>query len=697
MRYLGIDTGGTFTDLVEIDADGRIAFDKAFSTPREPEQGVLDAIEALARGRSEALADILRDTVKFAHGTTVSTNALIQRQGAKVGLIVTHGFEDTLVIGRGPVGRTGGLPLSKAIDFLHCPVPEPLVPKHLTRGLHERVTVTGEVLAKPDSDEARRLIRELIDAGAESLAVCLLWSFRNPAHERMVKDVAREIAPEIPISLSCEIAPRMGEFERMVTTVVNAFIGPTTQRYILSLQRRLSENGLGPPVQVMKSSGGVTLPERIENEAVSVVNSGPIGGLIAARHIGRALGFDNIITADMGGTSFDVGIISRGVFEEQETPFLDQGLPVQVPAIKVVTIGAGGGSIAWTDGFRLQVGPQSAGADPGPACYGRGGKLPTVTDALVVLGIINPTNFFGGRHALDLAAADAAITEHVARPLGLSMLDAAAGIYEVITARMADLIRKATVESGNDPRQFCLLSYGGAGGAHCAAFSAQLGIRKVIVPYAAPVFSALGCAFSDVICTHTRSEPVLLENSAEVMNAVNTTFAELRRRVLDDMAAMDFASDELTVRFKIDLRYEGQMNEVSLAWESGRLSGEDVARLRTAFEQLYEQRFGSGTTHEKSALELISFRAEAVKETAKPPIAPIFNGNAKAAPSATFRPVYRRGAGWTDAAIYAFHELAPGKLYRGPAVIERDSTTVWLPPDSAASLDVYGNIEIVQG
>ena len=698
MRYLGVDTGGTFTDLVQIDDNGRITFEKAFSTPSHPENGVLDVLAQLALNQGESLRESLQATGRFVHGTTASTNALIQRKGAKVGLLVTHGFEDTLYIARGPVGRTGGLPLSQALDFLHTPVPEPLVPKHLTEGLRERVTVTREVLAPLRAEEVRAAIQRLIDRGTDSLAVCLLWSFRYPAHEQLVKRIAAEMAPHLPVSLSSDIAPRMGEFERLVTTVVNAFIGPTTERYISSLQRRLAENGLAPVVQVMKSSGGVTMPERVATEAVSIINSGPIGGLIAARHVGKLLGFDNIITADMGGTSFDVGLITGGVFEEQRTPFIDQGLPVLVPAIKVVTIGAGGGSIAWTDGYRLHVGPQSAGSDPGPVAYGRGGTQPTVTDALVVLGIIDPLTFFGGRYKLDKNAALAAIETSIAKPLGLSAIEAAAGIYEVITAKMGDLIRKATVESGNDPKDFCLLAYGGAGGAHCAAFSGQLGIRKVVIPYAAPVFSAFGCAFSDVLCSHSKSEPVRLDDTPQTLALIADTFAELEARVVADMQIAGFAAEELIVRYKIDLRYEGQMNEVSLDWESGRLAAAEVEALRGAFERLYQQKFGAGTTHKKSALELISFRAEAVKEIPKPVIAPVFSAStehkAEALRPIAKRRVYQHGRGWLEADIYDFDRLAPGHAYRGPAVIERQSTTVWLPPGSAAVLDVYGNIAI---
>jgi len=699
MRHLGVDTGGTFTDLVEIDGEGRISFDKAFSTPAAPEQGIIDVLERMAASHGAPVAGYLADTARFAHGTTVSTNALIQRRGARVGLITTAGFEDTLEIGRGPIGRAGGLPQSKAMDFLHTEPPPPLVARALIRGVAERVTVSGEVIAPIDPAEIEALIAGLLEGGMESLAVCLLWSFRNPAHEQAVRDMARRLAPDLPVSLSSEVAPRMGEFERMVTTVVNAFIGPVTERYIGGLQRRLGDLGLARRVQVMKSSGGVTLPEAVGSQAVSIVNSGPIGGLVAARHVGAVLGHRRIITADMGGTSFDVGLIADGVFEEETSPFLGQGLPVHIPSIKVVAIGAGGGSIAWSDGYRLQVGPQSAGADPGPACYGRGGTEPTVTDALVLLGIIDPAHFFGGRYALDADAARDAVERRIAGPLGLELMDAAAGIYEVVTARMGDLIRKVTVESGLDPRDFTLLAYGGASAAHCAVFARQLGVGRVVLPYAAPVFSALGIALSDIVYGHVKSEPLPLDDAPETLEAVNRTFDELTRLARADMDAGGIGEDGVKLRYRIEMRYRGQMNEVSLHWPGARFAADDVPRLRTAFETYYQQRFGAGTIRPGAALELISFRAEAVREIEKPPLARLFDGAAEAAPSppARTRAVYVHGAGWITAAIHDFETLRPGAPIDGPAVIERTNTTVWLPPGAAATLDAYGNIEIDPG
>lgn len=688
---LGIDTGGTFTDLALLDGDGRLWVDKAFSTPDAPDRAVSDVVARLAESQGISTGALLANTGRFAHGTTVSTNALIQRKGARVGLITTRGFEDTLVIARGPIGRVGGLPPSKAMDFIHTEPPPPLVPRALTRGVGERVAATGEVIAPLNEDDVHSAVQDLLDAGIESLAVCLLWSFRHPAHEDHIEAIARGMSPALPISLSSRVAPRLGEFERCVTTCINAFIGPVTERYISALQSDMEQNGLSHPVQVMKSSGGVTLPERIAEEAVTVVNSGPIGGLVAARHLGGLLGHDNIITADMGGTSFDVGLIANGAFEEENGPFLDQGLPVNIPAIKVVTIGAGGGSIAFSDGYRLHVGPESAGADPGPACYGRGGTRPTVTDALVALGIIDPKNFFGGRYALDPDLALRAIGDEVATPLGLKPIEAAAGIFQLVTARMADLIRKVSIESGNDPRRFVLYAYGGASGAHCASFAAQLGIQKVIVPYAAPVFSAFGIALSDILFGHSVSDPIPLAEAG--LTTVNARFAELSARVRADMAASGIDPKNSMLRQRIDMRYRGQMNEITLDWPSGAFEEGDAARLRAAFESEYERRFGPGTIRADAPLELISYRVEAIKPTDKPKLAeierPPESGTAVCA-----RKVYHGNDGWLEAAVYDFASLTPETRIPGPAVIERDSITVWLPPGSAAMMDRYGNLEI---
>lgn len=688
---IGVDTGGTFTDLVVIDDDGAIRTEKAFSTPDSREQGVFDVLERAARTLNTSVGDILSRTDILAHGTTASTNALIQRRGARVGVLFTAGFEDTLAIARGPIGRVGGLPQSQAMDFIHTEPPTPIVPRDMVRGVIERIGADGRIVTPLNQTALRKSVEELIGQGAESLAVCLLWAFRNAEHEERVAEICKEIAPGIPVSLSHQIAPKMGEFERAVTTVINAYIGPLTQKYIGDLDKGLAQEGLSNPIQVITSTGGAARAANVGKQAVSIVNSGPVGGLVAARFLGDRLGHEKILTADMGGTSFDVGLIDGDTLEEDPRPFLDHGLPVTLPAVKLVTIGAGGGSIAWTDGYRLHVGPQSAGADPGPAAYGRGGTEPTVTDALVVCGIVNPENFFGGGYKLDRELSERAIADRIARPLGLDLAEAAAGILEIVNARMANLIRKVSIESGHDPGAFALYAYGGATGAHCAEFARHLGIGELILPYAGPVFSALGVAIADIAYSHTRSEPMPLANDR--VDAINRNFANLRAAAAADMEAAGIPPDTCTFRHRIEMRYRGQMNDVTLDWPSDRFEGGDIGVLRDLFEAYYQKRFGAGTVRAETPLELISFRVEAIHKTRRPDLAALDDTAIEQAGPKT-RPVYLRGAGYVDADIIDFAALRAGAPYHGPAVIERDTTTIWLPAGATATMDTLGNLAI---
>ena len=686
---IGVDAGGTFTDLVLIDGQGGIVTAKAFSRPDAPEAGVLEVLERAAATAGFAVSEILARTATFAHGTTVSTNALIERKGARVGALFTHGFEDTLAIGRGPVGRVGGLGPALAMDFIHTEPPAPLVPRRMVRGVRERIGSDGEVVVALDETHLRMAVAELLEAGAESLAVCLLWSFRNPAHERRVAEIAQEMAPALPLSLSSEIAPKMGEFERAVTTVVNAHVGPVTERYLASLDTRLGAAGLRTPLQVVTSSGTAARVGDAGRRAVSIINSGPAGGLIAARHLGRELGHDRIITADMGGTSFDVGLIDGGDFEEDPRPYLDQGLPVLLPTARLVTIGAGGGSVIRTDGYRLHVGPESMAADPGPAAYGRGGTRATVTDALIACGIIDPEGFFGGRFRLDPERALDALGE-VAAPLGMTALDAAAGAIEVVNAMMANLIRKVSIESGHDPGAFALYAYGGATGAHCAELARQLGIREIVLPHAGPVFSALGVAIADITYSHARSEPTAL--GAEAAEVATRSFGELKAATRRDMIDAGLDPERCTFRFRIEMRYRNQMNEITIDWPRPELAPADAGALEALFEAEYGARFGAGVARPGTPLELISFRVDASHPAHQPAPAPLAATGSSS--SRGTRRVHVRGAGWTDADVIDFSALAPDTGIEGPAVIERDTTTIWVPAGAGAARDRFGNIRL---
>ncbi len=695
--YIGVDTGGTFTDVVILDEQGTMTFDKALSTPDNPARGVMNALANAAALLGTDVASVLTNATRFAHGTTVATNALITRKGARVGLITTAGFEDTTIIARGPMGRTMGVPIEQTLDYIYTERAEPLVPKALIRGVRERVDLEGDVIAPINEDDIERVVRELLGAGVDSIAVCLMWSFRNRRHEEIIMAAIRAMGNGAHVSLSSEVAPVIGEFERANTTVVNAYVAPRLSSYINDLQERLAAQGFEWPLQVMKNSGGACLPSRIDREAVSVIDSGPVAGLVASQYFGSILGYDNVLATDMGGTSFDVGVIYRGEPAEEKMPFVDKGLPVRAPRVREVGIGAGGGSIAWTEGQRLMVGPQSAGASPGPVCYGQGGAEPTVTDALVVLGILDPDNFFGGRMKLDKAAAAAAIQERVAGPLNMTVLEAAAGIYDIVTAKMADLIRKVTVESGYDPREFALFAYGGASPAHVVQYGAALGVREMIVPHSSAVFSALGCVLSDVKFIYEHSDPLYVEETQEFVNAFNAAFEDLERRVLADVAASGIGENEIFLVRRLEVRYEGQFNEFTIPWRAEPLTFDTMGRIRQEFEERYEARFGQGTSRTIHPLEVITFRLEAIRATDKPALAQVDavrNNDGLEHARVGRRPVYLRRYGQLDASVYDYDHLLPGHALEGPAIIQRHDTLIVVPPGYEANIDGHRNTRI---
>ncbi len=688
---VGIDTGGTFTDCVVIDAAGRVHIDKAFSTPGDPSVGARDALRNVAAQLGVSDAEILAGCIRFAHGTTVATNSLIQRSGTPVGLVTTRGFEDTVVISRGAMGRNTGIPLEQALDFVRNEKPAPYVERRITFGVNERVDLDGDVVGPLREEDVAVVAAALAEAGVGSVAVSLLWSFRNPAHEERVRELLHAALPGLEISLSSEVSPVSGEYERTMTTVVNAYLAPVLARYIGRLAGGLAADGLRYPVQLMTCAGGTIFPADVARRAVSLINGGPVGGLVAARELGATLGFDNVITTDMGGTSFDVGLIHRGVIRTEASTFVSQGTPVQLEAAKVVTIGAGGGSIAWTDGERLLVGPNSAGSRPGPACYNHGGIEPTVTDALVVLGLLDPAAFFGGRTRLRVDLAEAAIRARVAEPLGLSVETAAAGIYEIVTARMSDLVRQTTVSEGLDPRRFTLIAYGGAAPLHAAAYAESLGVREVIVPPTSSVFSALGCALSDIRYTYARSSPLRLETVGAAAPAAEI-YGELERRAVADMTESGHAAGGIVLRRRLDVRYAGQMSELTI--ELPRSDGDFAGQVRAAFEGEYATRFGVMTIPRNGRIELITFRVEALVAAARPPAATIPERRGAPLVSTGSRRIFTRQYGAAQADVYDGAALMSGDRMAGPALIGRSDTTIFIPTGHHAEVDAFGNVHI---
>ena len=476
--YLGIDIGGTFTDLVLMDDDGNISTSKAPTTPGELEKGVFDAVAVVADAQGLTPEALLGRVAAFGHGTTQATNALIERTGAVTGLITTRGFGDTLALQR-LMGFTAGVPVEHLGWYSRRRYPDPIVPRRLVREVRERVDQAGRVLVALDEDGTRIAVRELLERGVLTFAVTLLWSFRNPAHERRIGEIIREMAPGAYVSLSCEVSPIIGEYERTATTVLNSYLAPKVADYLDRIENLLRDRGFRGKFNVLNSAGGVIPAREAARKPVLLVASGPAGGVMGSLQLAQEIGHHNVITTDMGGTSFDVALVVDGKPLVSGTHEAG-GFHLNTPIIDIRAIGAGGGSIARVEANLLRVGPDSAGAVPGPVCYGRGGRLATVTDADLVLGILSPDNFLGGRMKLDRAAATEAIRAQIAEPLGMSVEAAAAGIRRVVDGHMADTLREVTIGRGHDPRDFVLLAYGGAGPAHCAGYGTELGVPRIL-------------------------------------------------------------------------------------------------------------------------------------------------------------------------------------------------------------------------
>ena len=485
-KYLcGLDIGGTFTDCVIVDDGGRVVSAKAPSTPGDFAEGLMHALEAAAGKVGQPVRELLANTSLVSHGTTVGTNAIVQKRGARVGLVTTRGHNDVIHIMRGSRGLDG----REVRQVVHIPEsrkPSPVVPKRLIRGVSERVDCFGQVVVPLNEGQAEQAIRELLAEDVQAIAICFLWSFLEPAHERRVKAIVRDLAPGLFVTCSHELVPKWGEYERTTASCLNAYVGPVTTSYLADIEGRLARAGYGAPLQITQAAGGTIPVEVARRSPLLTLDSGPVAGVMGSRHSAGAMGYENVITTDMGGTSFDIGVIHGG---EPAYSFRSKVHQYEyyLPKVDIQAIGSGGGSMVRIDEVTgtLRVGPESAGAEPGPVCYGRGGDVPTVTDADLVLGRLNPDNFAGGTMRLDLPAARRAI-ERVADRLGMDVDACAAGITQIVEFQMADLIHKATIRKGFDPRDFVVFAFGGAGPAHAGVFAAELGVSKVVIPSGPP-------------------------------------------------------------------------------------------------------------------------------------------------------------------------------------------------------------------
>ncbi|OGA37746.1 MAG: hypothetical protein A3G80_11825 [Betaproteobacteria bacterium RIFCSPLOWO2_12_FULL_62_13b] len=692
--HVGIDVGGTFTDICVADEDGKISVYKT-PTLRDIGSGVIEGLRLAAEAEKLDLSAFLARVERFGHGSTVAVNALLERRGVRAGLITTRGFADTLWIAR-MMAMTTGLPPEQYTHYRRRRRPDPLIERRLVREVEERVDYRGDVVVALQAEGARRAISELLDAGIESLAICTLWSFRNPVHERMLRKIAAELAPELYVSVSSELVPVIKEYERMATTVINAYLGPVVKSYVAQMGKELKASGFGKELFLLNSVGGVIPPKEAEVKPIQLLGSGPSGGALASQLLARQIKEPNVLVADMGGTSFDAGLIVGGELLLQ-TEAVVGNLNLLNPMIGIRSIGTGGGSIALSVDGMLKVGPESAGSFPGPACYGRGGTRPTVTDADLTLGFLNPEYFLSGRMRLDAEASRQAIARHIAEPLGLSLLDAAAGIREVADQQMADLLRQSTLERGYDPRDFCLFAYGGAGPVHASAFAREAGVRSVVIPVSAPVFSAQGILSADMRLSRQRS---ILQRSrgnagarAEGLDGamIEAVFTELEAEVREAFRRYGIADGvrQYLVR-SVSMRYARQVHEVPVPVEGSLAGPQSMERLVAAFDGIYEHRYGKGTGSRSAVIEITNCHLQLVQVLPKAAVAGAYPKGPLTASGR--RRVYLEG--WTEVPVYRWERLPLGSSFTGPALVDAPGTTVWVGPRHALKVDDLGNLRM---
>jgi len=671
---IGIDTGGTFTDMVVFDPEsGHVESLKTSSIPRTPGQAIVNALDEGGIAASEIET--------FTHGTTVGTNALIERTGCKVALVTTKGFEDMPYIQR--INR-------KVLYDLRWRKTEPLVAsRRLCLGVDARLDSDGSVVKPVDEDEVRALCRTIRDSGAEAVAICLLFSYVSTEHEEQVKRIFEEELGDLPVSVSHEVAPIWREYERSSTTIADAYLRPLLGRYVQSLDSSLRSAGMTREWTLMKSNGGAMLSGAAADAPIQTVMSGPAGGMTATEHVARALGEPNVLTLDMGGTSADVGILVNGKQRHTTEYEIEWGLPAAVPLIDIKSIGAGGGSIAWVDaGGFLRVGPRSAGAEPGPICYGRGGTEPTVTDANLLLGRLDPEYFLNGRMRLDASSVTEAM-EALGEPLGLGALELAASIVEIANENMASAIKMVSLERGHDPRRFALLAFGGAGPLHAASVARVLGIPRVIVPQHPGVFSALGLLLADIRVDKVWTQ-AFRSNDVDA-ELVNRQFGRITERAVAELRQEGYAG-EPEIRRAINMRYFGQNYEHEVEIEGGELDEAALERAFRGFDRLHAERYGYRI--EGEVIELVSFKVTVI---GRRPHLDLARARASTRRERSTRDVYVRGQGFVEAAVVHRSALEPGEHVEGPAVIEEEGSTSFLEPGMTVRRTAEGPLVIETG
>jgi N-methylhydantoinase A/oxoprolinase/acetone carboxylase beta subunit len=688
---LGFDIGGTFTDFVLVDAvSGTVHLNKVLTTPRDPAQAVIEGLRTLLAQAGVAAAD-LQIAI---HATTLITNALIERKGARTALLTTEGFRDVLEM---------GTEVRYDIYDLFLERPEPLVPRRWRYEARERMDKDGGVLTPLDAQALRRVGRQMRDAGIEAVAVAFLHSFRNPSHERLARTALARELPDAVVSLSSEVAPEIREYERICTTVANAYVQPITRYYVEDLERRLAAGGYRRRMFLMLSSGGITTGDVASAFPIRMVESGPAAGVLAAAYYSQSMALDSVISLDMGGTTAKIGLVKHNRPTKANMMEVGRvkrhkrgsGIPIRVPVIEMIEIGAGGGSIAHVDALGLlKVGPQSAGAEPGPACYGQGGTEPTVTDANVVLGYLDPGYFLGGTMPLDAGAATRALRTRLAEPLALSVTDAARGVFEVVNQNMLAAIKVHIAERGEDPQKFHLFAFGGAGPAHAYELARALRMKGVVVPPGAGATSAMGLVTTPVSFDFARSLVTRLDRASwDDLRAVFDAMSEEGARMLRE-AGVDPTAPDVHVVHAMDLRHKGQGYELTVEIPDTLFERGSVDDLAAHFYARYTDKYGHA--HTGLPVELITCRLSIAGPTPRVP-ASAAGGSASGdgAPLKGRRRVYFPEAGvYVETPVYDRYRLAAGAALEGPAVIEERECTIIAGPSSRVRVDANGNLFI---
>lgn len=686
---VGVDIGGTFTDLVFLRPDGTLDKRKTPSTPDDYSRAIVDAVSEYC-SEQELAADRVAEIV---HATTIATNAILERKGARSALLTTEGFRDVLEL------RRIRIPLSYDLGWKK---PEPLAERALRLPVRERIDAQGKVLVPLDTAQLDDVIEQLADDKPEAVAVCLLHAYRDPRHEQAVGARLRERLPGVYVSLSSEVLPEMLEFERSSTTVVNAYVAPLIARYLEQLRRVLAARGVRAPILVMQSNGGLVSATSARQRPVSIIESGPAAGVVAAARLARDGGFANVITLDMGGTTTKASIIERGEMLRASEYEVGSAVSVssrlvrgggyllRIPVIDISEVGAGGGSIAALDaGGSLRVGPRSAGAAPGPACYGQGNDQPTVTDANVVLGFISADSLAGGSLPIDTALAEDAVRRRIAEPAGLSLLDAAHGIHVVANSNMVRAIKSVSVERGRDPADFVMMAFGGAGPIHAAGVARALGIGKVLVPPSPGVFSALGLLRAEI--EHHSARTVLTQTRNADLGPVTAALGQMRDDLLARVREEGFSANDVTVSAFVDLRYRGQSSELTVPVPSGGLTEAALRAAEEAFEAEYERTYGhrgSTKSFELVTVRLVMRVARSV-EHGQQWVAEQRTTSRGAQRAVHFGPQF--GQIVTPVLARGDLDAAPRQ---GPVLVQEYDTTIVVPPDCAVSADAHGGVVI---